>query len=95
MTVHLLIAFTTDFLEHQNLIALKVAEDGSLYISTSNVRFANLNFAIIVFKHHGVKRNFATLVVLQTVDENLLILGDLELLACDFYDCVHFLTYCF
>ena len=95
MAVHLLITLTTDFLEHQNLVTFEVFQHGGLYVSTSNIRLSNLHIAVIVFKHHGVKRHFATLVVLQTVDENLLILGDLELLTCDFYDCVQFLIVCF
>ncbi len=92
VAVHLLETLATDFLEHQNLIALEVAEDGGLYVCTSDVRFANLNIAVIVFKHHGVKSNLAALIVLKTVHEDLLIFSDLELLSCDFYNCVHFLN---
>ena len=44
MAVHLLETLATDFLEHQNLVSFKVAEDGGLYVCTSDVRFADLSF---------------------------------------------------
>ena len=93
MAVHLLIALAADFLEDQHLLTLQVFQHGGLYVCAGDVGLSNLNVAVIVFKHHGVKRNLAALFVLKTVDENLLILCDLELLSCDFYDCVHFLIY--
>lgn len=90
MTVHFLETLAADFLENQNLLTLEVFQDCGLNVSTRNVGFSNLYVAIIVFKHHGVKRDLATFFVLKTVDKDLLILSDLELLSCDFYDCVHF-----
>ena len=61
------------------------------YASSTDVGLSNGNLSIIVLKHHGVKRDFAALFILETVDEDLLILGYLELLSCDFYNCVHFI----
>ena len=91
MTIHLLISFATDFLEDEDLLTFQMFHHGSFNIGTTDIGLANGNVTIIVFEHHGVKRNLATLFILKTVDKDLLILGDLELLSCDFYDCVHFI----
>lgn len=90
VTIHLLESFTTDFLEDEDLLAFKMFHHGSLNAGAIDVRLANGNVTIIVFEHHGVKRDLATLLILKAVDEDLLILGYLELLSCDFYYCVHF-----
>ena len=90
MAVHFLITFAADFLENKNFLAFEVFQHGSLNSSTLDIGFANGYIAIIVFEHHGVERNLATFLVLEAVYEDLLILGYLELLACDFYYCVHF-----
>ena len=90
MTVHLLISFAADFLEDEHLLAFEVFDHCGFHVCTCDIGFPNLYSAIIVFEHHGVKRNLATLFVLKAVDEDLLILSYLELLSCDFYDCVHF-----
>ena len=90
VSVHFLITFAADFLEHKNLLAFQVFQNRCLHGGTLDIGLAYGYVTIIVFEHHGVKRNLAAFFVLQTADENLLILGYLELLACDFYYCVHF-----
>jgi len=90
MTIHLLISFAADFLEDEDFLAFKMFYHGSFNAGATDVGLANGNVTIIVFEHHGVKRNLATFFILKTIDEDLLILGDLELLTCDFYYCVHY-----
>ena len=90
MTIHLLISFATDFLEDENFLSLQMFHHGSLDAGAADVGLANGNVTIIVFEHHGVKRDLAAFIVLEAVDEDLLILSDLELLSCDFNYCVHF-----
>ena len=81
MTVHLLETFTSDFLKDEHFVAFKVAYNGCLYGGTIDVGLAYGNLSVVVFEHHGVKRNLATFVVFETVYEDFLILHDLELLA--------------
>ena len=90
MAVHLLESFATDFLEDEHFLAFKMFHHGGLHAGAVNIRLTNCNVTIIVLEHHGVKRNLATLFILKAVDEDLLILGYLELLSCDFNYCVNF-----
>ncbi len=91
VAIHLLEAFATNLAEYQHLLAFYVFQYGGFHVSASDVRLTYSNIAIIVFEHHGVKRYFAAFLVLETVHKNLLIFSYLELLACDFYYCVHLL----
>lgn len=91
MSIHFLVALTTDFLEHQNLFSFEVFQDGCLDRSPCDVRLTYSYSTIIVLEHHGVKSYLASLFVLKAVYEDLLILSYLELLSCYFYNCVHFI----
>ena len=90
MAVHLLIAFAADFLEDEHFLAFQMFHYGSFDAGAIDIGLTNSYVTIIVLEHHGVKRDLATFLILKTVDEDLLILGDLELLSCDFYYCVHY-----
>ncbi len=89
MTVHLLVSFSSLLVEDQNLFTFDVLNHLGTYTCAADCRSTDSDFTILIFQHHGVKRNFRTLFVFQAVDEDLLIFLYLELLSCYFYYCVH------
>ena len=92
MTVAFLIPLATFLLEDKDFLSLgRIVEDCSLDYGTFHIRCSDLDISVIVDEKHFVKLYRSAFFCRETVDENLFASLNLELLACNFYDCVHIL----
>ena len=85
-----LIALAAFLLEHEDFVRpAAVIHDSSLDHGAFNIRCTDLDITVIVYEKHLAELDHRALFLRKAVDENLSASFNLELLACNFYDCVH------
>ena len=90
MTVQRLEALATDLLENENLVCLYIVCDhGCLDNCAFNVGSTDFDLALSVYEEHFVKLYFSLLGLRKAGYENLVSGLNLELAACNVYNCVH------
>ena len=90
MAVQGLEALAADLLENEHLVCLGIViEDGSLDNCTLYVRSTDLDTRVTSDEEYLVELYISTIRSREAVDEDLIASLYLELLACNFYDCVH------
>jgi len=90
VAIELLESFATDLLENKHLLSLDiVVKNGCLYNGSLDVRCSYGYRSFLVEKKHLVKLYGLVLLLREAVYEDLLSCLNLELLACNVYDCVH------
>jgi len=90
MAIELLEAFASELLEHNNLVCpYRIIKNGGCYHSALDVGSTDFDFALILEKEHLVKLYTAVFGLRKAVHEKFISGFHLELLACNFYDCVH------
>ena len=90
MTVELLIALTTDLLEHEDFVSLDfVIENGGLHDSTINIGSSNLDSLIISDEKDLGELDISTFGFRESLNKDFVASLNFELLACNVYDCVH------
>ncbi len=95
MAVEGLEALAANLLEDDNLVCLDgIVEYGSLYDCSFNVWSPYLHVAVIVDEKHLLELHISTFGIGKPLHKDLTSGLYLELLACNFYDCVH-LKLCF
>ena len=91
MAIELLEAFTTDFLENENLLGLYiVGKNGCLYNCAIYVRGANLNGSTVLDEEHFVELDSLIFLGCKTVDKDFRASFYFELLPCNINNCVHY-----
>lgn len=88
-----LIAFSSLLLEDDDLVVFKVTKNFCFDLSTFNHRCAHFNLTVVVYKQDFIEAQRRTFVVFKTVNIELTIFFNLELLTCNFYDCVHLIGF--
>ena len=90
MAIELLEAFTADFLEHQNLVCLYIViEDCGLYHCSVDVGSTDFDSSVVLDEKHLVKFYISIFGLRKALDKDFVSSFDLELLACNVYNCVH------
>ncbi len=89
MAVLDLIAFPSLLLEDDYLVVLQVFENGCADCGPFHYRCADLDLTVVVREQDFVEAQRGTFIPRETVNLELPTLFNLELLTCDFYDCVH------
>ena len=91
VTVALLEALAADLLEYEDLVSPDViSEYGSLNASALNIRSTYLNITLIFYEEDLGELHSSTFCIRKTVAEDLVASFHFELLAGNFYDCVHY-----
>ena len=91
MTVALLEALAADLLEYEDLVSpYIISEYGSLNASALNIRSTYLNITLILYEEDLGELHCSTFCIRKTVAEDFVASFNLELLAGNFYDCVHY-----
>ena len=91
MAIQSLEALVGDFLEDDDLVCLNaVVEDRGLYHCALYIGGTDFDLAFRVEQKNLVKLYITVFGLGKTLNENLVSGFHLELLACNFYDCVHF-----
>jgi len=90
MSVALLEALAADLLEYEDLVSLCIVINNcSLGHSTINIRSTDLDTCLRINEEYLVELYSSTILSREAVDEDFIASFNLELLACNFYDCVH------
>ena len=90
MAIAFLETLAADFLEYEYLVSLGlIVEDGGFDDGTLHIRITELDLPFGVNEQDLVELNGRILRRRKTVDEDLVACFDLELLACNIYNCVH------
>ena len=91
MTVALLAALAADLLEYEDLVSpYIISEYGSLYASALNIRSTYLDLTCVFYEEDLGELHCSTFCIRKTVAEDFVASFNLELLAGNFYDCVHY-----
>ena len=91
MTVALLEALAADLLEYEDLVSPDViSEYGSLNASALNIRSTYLDLSVVLYEEHLGELHSSTFCIRKTVAEDFVASFYFELLAGNFYDCVHY-----
>ncbi len=91
MAIALLEALSADLLEYKYLVSLGVIiNNSSLYYCTLYVRSSNLYSCIVSDEKHFVELYISTIRSREAVYEDFVASFNLELLACNVNDCVHY-----
>ena len=94
MTVFATITFATFFLENDYFFSFNERKKNfTLNFSTFNGRCTDFNVAVGIDKENFVESDCVTLfhLIAEVVDIEVFTLFSFELLALDFYNCVHFI----
>ncbi len=83
------VAFSPFLFEDDYFIVFKVTENFRFYLSTFYHRCAHFNLTVVVHKQDFIEAQRRTFFAFKTVNIELTIFFNLELLTCNFYDCVH------
>ena len=90
MAIAFLETLAADSLEYEYLVSLGlIVEDGGFDDGTLHIRITELDLPFGVNEQDLVELNGRILRRRKTVDEDLVACFDLELLACNIYNCVH------
>ena len=90
MAIAFLETLAADFLEYEYLVSLGlIFEDGGFDDGTLYIRITELDLPFGVNEQDLVELDGRILRRRKTVDEDLVACFDLELLACNIYNCVH------
>ena len=91
MAIALLEALSADLLEYKYLVSLGVIiNNSSLYYCTLYVRSSNLYSCTVSDEKHLVELYISTIRSREAVYEDFVASFNLELLACNVNDCVHY-----
>ena len=91
MTVALLEALAADLLEYEDLVSpYIISENGSLYACALNIRSTYLDLSVVLYEEHLGELPSSTFCILKTVAKDFVASFYFELLADNFYDCVHY-----
>ena len=91
VTVALLEALAADLLEYEDLVSpYIISEYGSLYASALNIRSTYLDLTCVFYEEDLGELHCSTFCIRKTVAEDFVASFNLELLAGNFYDCVHY-----
>ena len=94
MAIEFLETLATDFLEYKHLVTFnQLIEDGGFDDSAFNIGRADLYGTLVVNEEDLVELDSGILGSTEALHEDLFSSFNLELLACNFYDCVHTKTY--
>ena len=90
VTVEFLETLATDLLENNHLVRpCIICENGSLHDSTLDIRCAHLYLSFVINKENLVELHVSAFCLREPLNEDFVASLNLELLACNFYDCVH------
>ena len=91
MTIALLEALAADLLEYEDLVSpYVISENGSLYACALNIRSTYLDLSVVLYEEHLGELHSSTFCIRKTVAEDFVASFYFELLAGNFYDCVHY-----
>ena len=91
VTVALLEALAADLLEYEDLVSpYIISENGSLYACALNIRSTYLDLSVVLYEEHLGELHSSTFCIRKTVAEDFVASFYFELLAGNFYDCVHY-----
>lgn len=92
VTIALLEALTADLFEYQDLVSpCVIGNDYSLDCCAFHIGRTYLDSCLILNEEHFVKGDLRVFCRRKTVAEELAASLNFELLACNVYDCVHYL----
>lgn len=90
MSVELLEALATDFLEYKNLVSFHIIlEYRSFHYCTIYIRSTNLYICVISDEKYFLELHISTFGISEPLHKDFVSSFNLELLACNVYDCVH------
>lgn len=90
MTVELLEALAADLLEYKNLVSLCVViENGGLDHCALYIRSSDLHVTLSGDKKNLLELHISTFGISEPLHKDFVSSFNLELLACNVYDCVH------
>lgn len=90
MTVQLLEALTAYFLEHEDLVGLRIViQNGSLHNGSLYIRSSDLDGLTVGDEKHLVELNISTLGISEPLHKDFVASLYFKLLACNVNDCVH------
>lgn len=90
MTVELLEALAADFLEDKHLVRLHlIVQYGSLDHRSINIRSSDLYRSVVSHEEDLLELHISTLGIGKPLHKDFVASLNLELLACNVYDCVH------
>lgn len=89
MTILFVVAFSAFFLEDNHLVTFEVGENFTNNFGTFNSGFTHFDLTIGVDQQYFFKFHHSATFGFQAVNIQPHASFGLELLSCDFYDCVH------
>ena len=90
MSVAFVEAFATDFLEYQNFVSSDIiCENSSLYDCALYIRSSDLHVTLAGDKKNLLELHISTFGISEPLHKDFVSSFNLELLACNVYDCVH------
>src|SRR5262245_36424350 len=93
VAIQFAITFAALFLKDKNLIAANMAQDFSRYSCPFYRGSADLYFSVIIHQKDFLEFYFLSFFTFKSMNNNLLVLLNLELLSCNIYNGVHFFDY--